>query len=103
MVVEDRRYFFANTLAGVIATLGIPEIVRPEMVKAIPATPSYIAWMTIKVARMNVHSIAQASEAAKWAQRVAQAMVASGFWSKQHSERLWQLDKEQHFDQPVTG
>lgn len=103
MVVEKRRYFFANTIAGVIHTLGIPERVKPEMIKAIPATPAYIAWMAIKVARMDVRSAKQAHEAARWTQRVAQAMVASGFWSVAHCERLQLLDKEQHYDQPVAA
>ena len=102
MVVEKRRYFFANTIAGVIHTLGIPQKVKPEMIKAIPATPAYIAWMAIKVARMDVHSAKQAEEAAKWTRRVAQAMVASGFWSEEYCRRLEQLDKEQHFNQPVA-
>lgn len=97
----DRRYFFAHTINGVIATLGIPEKVRPKMEETVPATPAYIAWMAIKVARLDVHIASNAGEAARWVRRIAQAMVASGFWSKEDCDRLQLLDKKQNFHLPV--
>lgn len=99
--VLNRRYYFANTLAGVITRLGVPERVKPERSETSIATPEHIAWMAIKVARMDVHDPTLAPEARTWTRRIMQAMEVSGYWTREEAQTLHNLDKEQHFNLPV--
>ncbi len=99
--LADRRYYFANTVAAVILQLGVPERVRPRR-KEYFADPEHIAWMAIKVARMDVHTRQESVEASAWVRRIRQAMEHAGYWSVQRSAMLYELDRAQHFHLPVA-
>lgn len=93
MAEVKRRYYFANTLQAVIATLGIPEHAQPCR-SANFLSKEHIAWMTMKVARMDVRNLEDAREVDSWVRRIYQSMEAAGYWDRAHSDALRTLDTE---------